>query len=471
MAQSKSTPPQGPQHIDRRRAKMRRQPISRRRFWTTALVTAAVITAIPVVAGYLGYYFAVVKPRHQTIVRVNDQTFDFAYYVKQLRAIKRGTEQLGNKFDAAIEPFRLVEIIQENEIIRQGATAQGVTISKDEVDTEIEQRLSQPPLSFLAPRAPGQPITDPRFQSDLKEAIRRWTAILQLSEAEYRENVASDLRRAKMRDILGVSVPTVSNQVRFTMVKLNTDDQQGQALVSKRVKDNDDLGAIAHDLSTDEESALREGDVGWAPPRVYPELDDLLFGIPPDTIAPYVQAPEGFYLVQVEGRQGDQARLRVILAPTEQQLFAIGRRVTTGGESFEAVAREVNPDPALKASGGDLGLLSEGARGGIFDAIIRGADVGEVIGPRQTTEAIYWIKVTDRARLREIEEKSRDVLKTRALEDWVKEQQSKFLVQRTFNSDIYAMALEEIRSREEQAAQRQQAQTPTSPFSGLPAGG
>jgi len=97
-----------------------------------------------------------------------------------------------------------------------------------------------------------------------------------------------------------------------------------------------------------------------------------------------------------ERRQIEHILLQVNASRTEdaaiRELAAIKERIARG-ERFEDVARKVSEDPGSSKSGGDLGLISQGALEPAFEKAAWALGVNEVSDPVRTTEGVHLIKV------------------------------------------------------------------------------
>jgi len=105
-------------------------------FGSGIFIIAAVLITIGV-----GWYLNQYRPLHQTVIKVNDTTFNMDYYVKALKFY--GKDQSPYYMYSLADS--MVEIIEQNELIRQEATELGITVSRDEVDKELKSL--DPPLS------------------------------------------------------------------------------------------------------------------------------------------------------------------------------------------------------------------------------------------------------------------------------------------------------------------------------------
>jgi parvulin-like peptidyl-prolyl isomerase len=91
-----------------------------------------------------------------------------------------------------------------------------------------------------------------------------------------------------------------------------------------------------------------------------------------------------------------------ILVQTEEEARAARERVTTGGEDFAAVARELSIEPQAKESGGDLGFFGPGAMVAPFEQAAFTLKDGEISQPVQTQFGWHVIKVIERRKQQDV---------------------------------------------------------------------
>ena len=91
-----------------------------------------------------------------------------------------------------------------------------------------------------------------------------------------------------------------------------------------------------------------------------------------------------------------------ILLETEEEARTARERVTTAGEDFATVARELSTEPAAKESGGDLGFFGPGAMVAPFEEAAFALQDGEISEPVQTQFGWHIIKVIERRKMEEV---------------------------------------------------------------------
>jgi peptidyl-prolyl cis-trans isomerase C len=107
-------------------------------------------------------------------------------------------------------------------------------------------------------------------------------------------------------------------------------------------------------------------------------------------------AIKGLYQEQLKlARQSEEIRARQIVVATAEEGEAVKKLLTTGA-SFEALAMERSTDAATRFNGGDLGYFTADVMPEAYEAALKTAKVGEVVGPFQVEEGWAIVKVEDR---------------------------------------------------------------------------
>jgi peptidyl-prolyl cis-trans isomerase C len=107
-------------------------------------------------------------------------------------------------------------------------------------------------------------------------------------------------------------------------------------------------------------------------------------------------AVRGLYQEQLKlAKQSEQIRARQIVLPSVADAEATQKLLATGA-SFEALAMERSVDSATRFNGGDLGYFTTDVMPEAYDAALKTAKVGEVVGPFQVEGGWALVKVEDR---------------------------------------------------------------------------
>jgi len=353
-----------------------------------------IVVVIGVMVG--GWYISQYRPLHQTVIRVNDAEFDMNYYIKMLKYYGKdqSTEYMYGVADD------VVKIIERNELVRQGAMKLGITVSDSEVDDELKNR--DPPLS-----------------------------------KDYRDLVRTEILASELRDeYFGKQVPVSAGQRHIMVMFLESDSQATE--VRARLEGGEDFTEVANELSLDSLSKAKKGDLGWHPESMFNILlgtstpVEYAFDSEVGVLSPPLCDKEklkgvGYWLIEVLEREGDsdEAHVQVILLGSEQEAQQVKSRLESG-EDFAALAKELSQSEWSKEKGGDLDWLTEGMMSPAFDEFAFNTELElntlsePVHDDMVITKGGYWlVKVLDKDDNKQISDDDRDLLETKALDDWV----------------------------------------------------
>jgi parvulin-like peptidyl-prolyl isomerase len=243
---------------------------------------------------------------------------------------------------------------------------------------------------------------------------------VQLTTAQYEELVGADILRRQLRDKLGAAIPRVQPAAYIQLIVAPTDQSNN---VQQQLKDGVPFETVARRFSQDQDVETNGGEIGWVPRLAYPELDRALFGWKEGETQHVIESADGWWVVRVVERLDNAARMEGIRLATENEADSILRRVKAG-ESFQDLAAQFSTDAATRDLRGDLGVVKAGERGKDFDEAIRGLEAGTLIGPAPTHEFVYFAIVKERSSAQEIPPRFFEVLKQRALEDWLNKERA-----------------------------------------------
>ena len=364
------------------------------------LVIVAVLSVIG--AGFYNrWYIPEYKPLHQAVIKVNDTKFDMDYYIKMLKYYGVGTYyQMGmsvqEMFNLADE---VVKAIERDELIRQEAMALGITVSDKEVDEELSSY--DPPLS-----------------------------------KDYRDMFRTQMLLDRLRDeYFDKEVPTIAEQRHMWAMFLESQSQANE--VRARLEAGEDFSKLAGELSLDTTCKTKEGDLGWRPEGVLtlmfetPALDEYAFSSEAGVLSqPIFEETKtkmvGYWLIKVIERdeEAKTASVKVMLLGSEQEANEVSARLEAG-EDFATLAKELSQHDASKENGGDFTVSSQDTMSSAFSDFVFSSEPGVLSQPIRddtvSTKGGYWlVKVVDIDNNRQITDDDRGLLKSDALNKWVK---------------------------------------------------
>jgi parvulin-like peptidyl-prolyl isomerase len=354
------------------------------------IFTIVAVLAIIGVGWYLGQY----QPLHQTAIRVNDTEFNMKYYIEMLKVDSWNQP-------ASYLPYLaddVVKKIERNELMRQGAVKLGISVSDDEVKEELK--------SYNLP--------NDDIQRDL---IHTKVVIDKLLNEHFEQQV-----------------PLSAEQVHLMAMLLESEEQVTE--VRANLENSESFTELAEELSLDYFSKINQGDFGWHPKVILNELlgasivEDV-FSAEVEVLSQPIYDEEvskevGYWLVRVLDRneEEEEAQIEVMLLGNEAEAQEIISRLEAG-EDFATLAKEFSRLEGVEENEGEYeittGMISPAVDEFVFNSETALEAISEPIRDETiTTEGGYWlIKVLAKDEDRRIDKEDRDLLKSRALEEWV----------------------------------------------------
>jgi len=359
-------------------------------------ISGVSVIAATVLMVLVGWYFASFRPLHASVITVNDREFNLQYFMDWLEISSGGMErqEVYTHIDSAVSQ------IQQAELIRQEADRLGIRASS----ADIEQRRKEAnlPANQAARDIVGNDIISERlldeyFDADVPETAEQVNTLAMLLESAPRAN--------EIRELL-------VNGANFT--------------------------ALAAEVSADPVTRDRNGELGWHPRDILPNLlgtpvvEDYAFGAPAGALSQprydeNIVKRVGYWLIKVTAFGQDPTREAEVYA------MVLGSRVEAdevsarlaAGDNFTALAGEYSQLPGSEQNGGFMNVITKGQATKAFDDYVftGNVTVGEVSPPIRdetiSTLGGYWlIRVVDKASEREIDTADRQILKMEAMEEW-----------------------------------------------------
>ena len=239
-----------------------------------AIAIAAVVVLLVIAIPVYGWVTTFVLPPREVIVRVNDVEYDMGYLVKLMRMVQRTTEAGGQQVNLGTVPFQMVQDLATNELVVQGAQAEGLNVSEEELDAEVRLRILG---------AVGDTATTPgELETEFQESYRQFLNQVQLTDNEYRDIVERDLYRILLEEHLGDTIPRQQEQVHlYALAAQSSEDVE--ELKTKFERGSTFAELVDEYPHTDPETLRRGGEIDWVPRGVLEEhIRDYIFDELPD---------------------------------------------------------------------------------------------------------------------------------------------------------------------------------------------
>lgn len=293
----------------------------------------------------------------------------------------------------------------------QRAEDNGIRASDQEVDSAVQTiaqnnhldvgqlrgALAQQGIDYAAFR---KQIADQIMVQKLRENYIHGT--VHVSDAEVENLINSPLFKAGEVNIaqILIAVPEGALPQQVTEAKNKADEVEQQIAGGMDFK----AAAIRYSQAP---NALDGGSVGWRRvDELPPALADLVVKMHPGQVTPPLRAPEGFYILKLDGRRSTppvivtEYHARDLLVRTSDlvsnaqakaRLEALRKQVVDGKADFADLARKDSQDETTANLGGDMGWFSGNQWGTVVADTLPGLKDGEVSQPLQVPEG--WLLV------------------------------------------------------------------------------
>ena len=345
---AKGRKPKSSTTLTRKQASRRKREQQQLRWVWIGVSTLAALLVITLATG-------LILQNTQSVATVNDEKIRLSDYRKRVRFwVNYYEQQMPGAFDNLDAEQRtgfyrdVVDQLVEEKLIRQEAQKNGLSVSDEEIQREIEESWFQhyrtPPTPTPSPTpdpeaTPTEPITPlptptpdtaEAFQARYQEFEDQVLKPARLDEAYFRQFVETSLLREKLQTALVPSVPTEEDQVHFRYASARDDADARRVMadlesgvtdqvharhilvdtaeeadtVLQRLQSGEDFGALAAELSTDESNKDQGGDLGWfGRGKMVPEFEQAAFEGEVGLLPTPVETQYGYHIVEILGRE------------------------------------------------------------------------------------------------------------------------------------------------------------------------
>ncbi|HEY8490512.1 MAG TPA: SurA N-terminal domain-containing protein [Dehalococcoidia bacterium] len=258
-----------------RQAQRRRE--RRVQLLAVALGLFAIAAALVIVG--VAYYDTYVKPRGQTVARVGDTSFTAGYFAKRL-AISLGPFATADQASLVqvLADLTLEDMVRE-ELARQGAPELGISITRDEVEQEIADRVGV--------SREDREAFDRAYRRDLEQSG--------LSLDQYWALAEARLYQDRIREHLRSQLPEQAPQVHVRLIEVGSEEEARRAI--ERLDAGEEFAVVAQELST-HTSRASGGDAGWLVRETQdPAFEEAAFSLPVGARSGPVALADGHYWV------------------------------------------------------------------------------------------------------------------------------------------------------------------------------
>jgi len=355
-----------------------------------------------------GYYHSNIKPFRETVIQVNDSSFDMGYYVDMLDAQTKRMEP--NQFYAQYVTTQIEQI----ELIKQGANDMGIEISKKEVDAKIKE-LDLPNSKI------------------------------------YQDLVTSELTREKLLDYFTYTLPAEMEQAHIEIMPVES--QEVAHNVVSQLEAGEDFKALQEEFSC---SPNEKGDQGWLPAELMPSaIGDIFASLKSGEITNVrdkeITKNVGYWLIKVTREDEEKGIFAyAMLLPSKEEAIEVRDKLEAGGD-FSELAKEYSQHES-KDNGGELGWIKEGDMNSkVFDDIAFKLKLDEVSEPIKdesvSTNDGYWvIKVLDKGQ-HGLNDKVKESLAKKEFSQWLLAQKESSTINDYLDQEKISWAILKVMQR------------------------
>jgi len=216
---------------------------------TAIIVASVVVILILIIVGVSLYLNA--APFRRVIITVDNISINMDYFLMKTRL-------------AGADPMVMLERLTNELLIKIEAPRYGIEVSPENIDQELRRVAS------------GESETI--SESEFKEWYRQILNETKLSDSEYKEIVATSLLTTRLHEYLAERVDPVAEQVHLYAIVVETYEDAEEIRV--RWEAGEDFADLAREVSVDEQSREKGGDLGWLPRGVLVYgFDDIVFSL------------------------------------------------------------------------------------------------------------------------------------------------------------------------------------------------
>jgi peptidyl-prolyl cis-trans isomerase C len=230
---------------------------------------------------------ATVDTAAQPAARVNDQVISVLTLDREVTRRLQGAALAGDPPPADLQQFRrlVLDSLIEQLLIEQGAAEQGVVITDEELETEVQANIE---LAGGRDQWLAQMGGDGMSEEEARAALRS-ALITQRMVERITQGVCATAEQVHARHIL------VADEATATSIRAALDAGQ-------------DFANLAAQWSLDVTTKQTGGDLGWfgRGQLLQPAIEDVAFSLPINGISAPVQTELGYHIVQTLEKVSDR---------------------------------------------------------------------------------------------------------------------------------------------------------------------
>lgn len=281
--------------------------------FVTVVAVAVIAVALIGVGIFTRFWEESGRPK-ELAIQVGEVKYNLGYYADRTRLYvgDSGSARANSLPPTTALPIVTADIIEEA-VALQFAADEGITVTKDDVDTRLRAQFSVGLNTPEATPEAAQPSPESaQEQADaatraLASAVARpntFDAIYRgelqrtgLSDKEYRDMTQAKIMISRLKDKFSAAVPAAAESIHYEQILVR--DATAADDVVRRLNIGEDFATLARQLSIDTNTRDKGGDLGWvARGGLDPSSEALLFSLPVGAIQRSTSS-QGIYVYKI----------------------------------------------------------------------------------------------------------------------------------------------------------------------------
>lgn len=330
--------------------------------------------------------------------------------------------QYASIFESIIEQIR--EEYINSAVVEEYAKRNNIKPTDEELKEQIDKEVENIKSGFQSEEEYKKAIESSKYKNEeaLREEIKKYV-IPDILEAKCLAPIYSQI---KVTEEDAKNYFNEVTQVRARHILIKVDEGADEATINEkkalaeqlreRILKGEDFAKLATEYSEDTGSKDKGGDLGFfGKGEMVKEFEDAAFSLKPGEISEVIKSQYGFHIIQVletkiRGRSYDQpekVKAKHILITIDKTAAQedIQKKIDLvneiydkllKGSDFDSLAKQYSDDTNTKDSGGDLGEVSKGTKGDVWDNVVFSLKKGTFSKPFETTEGYEIVYVYDK---------------------------------------------------------------------------
>ena len=254
---------------------------------------------------------AVVNGQPITLMEYETQAEVAQRYYLQQPGVDPETE--AGKVALAQLRHQVLDWLIDQVLIEQAALREGIVVSDDQVEAEIEKMRGEDEARFS-----------------------QWLVANGLTIESFKRRLRVEMMGAVLSERVAGNIPTSVEQVRARHILLSTEEEANKVLA--QLKAGSDFATLAKTSSLDQTTAQQGGDLGFFPRGLMaPEFEEAAFSLEPGETSGVIRTQFGYHLLQVIQKEPHREVPPEILPALRQQAFQRWLESERAGATIELI--------------------------------------------------------------------------------------------------------------------------------------